>query len=97
MMGGTRPGRGFLDDGRDQRSSFWGAVPGPSAMPRLLADRAEHVAQDLDESALALEVVIEHRLVDPRLGGDAVHASGFESAFGKLLGGRLKIAAWETH
>ena len=52
------------------------------------ADGAEHVAQHLEvERALAAEVVVEHRLVDARLGGDAVHAGGVEAALGELLGG----------
>ena len=52
-----------------------------------LPDGAEHLPEDLDvEGAFAPEVVVEHGFVDMGSGGDAVHAGGVVSAFGKLLG-----------
>ena len=72
-----------------QASSLSSAVPGPSAMARARdADGAEHVAEDLEvEAVLAAVVVVEHRLVDARLGGDAVDAGGVVAALGELAGG----------
>ena len=51
-------------------------------------DAAEQVEQDrLVERGLALEVVVEHRLVDAGAGGDAVDLGAVEPAGGELLGG----------
>ena len=61
------------------------------------ADRAKHVAQHLEvQPELAAVVVVDHRLVDARPGGDAVHAGGVEPALGELVGGGAKMAACES-
>ena len=51
-------------------------------------DGAEHVAQDLAiERGLALEVVVDHRLVQARGAGDAVDVGAGVAARGELGGG----------
>ena len=55
------------------------------------ADRAKHVAQDLDvQPLLAAVVVVEHRLVDAGPVGDAVDAGGVVAALGELVRGGLE-------
>src|SRR5690606_26074160 len=51
-------------------------------------DRTEHVAEDLAvEARLAVEVVVEHRLVDAGGLGDPVYAGAREPARRELRGG----------
>ena len=84
-----RAGRRFLDQGADPRVELVlggaGAV-GDGADAH--ADGANHVADDFGvELALAAEVVVEHRLVDPGPGGDALGAGGLVAALGELVRG----------
>ena len=75
-----------------QASSLASADSAPWAMARVrAADRAKHVAQDLHvQPLLAAVVVIEHRLVDAGLVGDAIDAGGVIAALGELVGGGLE-------
>ena len=53
-----------------------------------IADEGEHLAeQGAVERALALEVVVDHRLVDAGAAGDAIDAGAAEPALGELEGG----------
>ena len=53
-----------------------------------LGGEREHLAQQRAvEALLALEVVVEHRLVDPGAAGDAVDARAGEAALGEFEGG----------
>ena len=59
-----------------------------------VGDGAEQLAQDLAvERGLAAEVVVEHRLVDARRGGDAVDLGAVEPAGGELAARPRRAAA----
>ena len=65
------------------------ACRSPAAIAcRRSAARREHLAQQRAvEALLALEVVVEHRLVHPGAAGDAVDAGAGEAALGEFEGG----------
>ncbi len=82
-------GAGLLDDGDDPGVELvFGGAGAVGDGAGAGADGAEHVAEHLDvEPELAAVVVVDHRLVDARLRGDAVDAGGVVAALGELAGG----------
>ena len=71
-------------------------------LPGVVGEATEAVAQHFAvETDLAREVVVDHRLVDARLGGDAIDARAGEPAGGELgpgggehLGARVTAAGF---
>ena len=92
--GEVRLGDGLAGDGVDEltdleRRRLIGVAPGRDG----IADGIEQLAQDLAvEARFAAEVVVEHRLVDAGLGGDAVDLGAVESARRKFLRRRRQQA-----
>ncbi len=81
--------RGLFDQGADPRVELvLGRAGAVSDRAHPGTDGAHHVANDLRvELALAAEVVVEHRLVDPGPGGDAIGARGLVATLGELVRG----------
>ena len=84
-----RPRLGRLGDRRDElRQLLLRRGTGGGNGADALADGMEHLAEDLlVERRLAVEVVVDHRLVDVRGAGDAVDVGAGEAARGELGGG----------
>jgi hypothetical protein len=78
--------RRLLDDSQDPGIELvLGGAGTVGNGARARPDRAEHAAEHLDvQPQLAAVVVVEHRLVDMRLRGDAVDAGGVVAALGEL-------------
>ena len=86
----VRPRLGLGGDGLDEArgSSRPAGAPARATSRDARADGAEHVAEDLAvERRLAVEVVVDHRLVDAGGGGDAVDVGAGKAAGGELGGG----------
>ena len=82
-------GGGFFDQGTDPRVELVLGRPGAvSDRAHARTHGAHHVANDLRvKLAFAAEVVVEHRLVDPGPGSDAIGARCLVAALGKLVRG----------
>ena len=63
------------------------AAAGGNGLQRLDGEREHLPQQDAIEPLLALEVVVEHRLVDAGAAGDAIDAGAGEAVLGELEGG----------
>jgi hypothetical protein len=97
----VRPRRALVGHGADEAANL---LVGGDAVAvdafDALGQRTEHVGEDLAvERRLVVEVVVEHRLVEARPGGDAIDFGAVEPARGELerrrrnqpIAGRLGI------
>ena len=87
--GKVRPGGGLADEGLDERDQLrLGRCRRVAHRPHARADGGERAPDDLAvEGLLAGEVVVEHRLREPRGAGDAIDTGAGEALRGELRRG----------